>query len=144
MPYQLLITATHAKTRQHLLHLRGVGGNSGQSGSKAQVFLDGHGFLEGVEVTQVAEVLKIGFALVMNGRAIPENFAGLDRSQTTHHAQQTGLADAIGTGHIEPTAALQNTVNILEKGAPAPAASKAGERKYWRSVQGVRWRDQSR
>lgn len=135
MPHQLPLPTSQAKTGEHLLRSRGVGRSASQSGGKGKVLLDGHGFLEGIEVAEIAQILAKGVALIMNGHAIPENLARFDRRQTAHHAQQAGFSNAIGTSHIQPSPGFQRAVNVLKKLSPAPAAAELGKGQYWLSFQ---------
>ena len=135
MACQLLATALQAKTGQHLVRLRRIRGKAAQSGCKSQVFIHRHGFLERIEVAQVAQVLAINVTLGLDGGAVPADLTGFDRGQAAHHAQQTGLAHAIGPRHIQPASGVQHAVNIVKQLAPTATAAKLGKRQLGRSFQ---------
>lgn len=128
MPHQLLLAPFQAKTCQHLLPLNRAGRQATQRRGKAQVFINGHGFLQRVQVSQVTEVPSVGFSLLLNWRGIPQNAAVVNRGQATYHAQEAGLADTIGSRDIKPLARVQVAVDVGEQLPSTLGTAKLGKR----------------
>src|SRR5690606_14309639 len=91
---------------------------------KAQVLERGEQVVQRRRMAEIEQLAMEGLALAADRMPAPAHFTGLGHGESSHQAQQAGLADAIGAGHAQQPPCLQAEGEVAEEQA---IALEAGE-----------------
>ena len=78
---------------------------------------------------QVAQIALKAAALHAYGLPVPEDVARFNGGQPAQHAQQAGLAYAIGSCHMQPAPCRNCAMDALEQLPPPLAATEVSKGK---------------
>ena len=103
-------------------HKMGQGLIVGEPGGGEQVLQRGQLFLDGVLMTEIAEIGAEFIGQHLDGFAAPANDPGLRRQEADQHAQEAGLAGAVTALQEEQLPRFQPKADALEQAAVAAHA----------------------
>ena len=73
--------------------------DTGQCSSKYQIFCSCEFGFDPGKMTDIAQFTPVGLTLLPDRRIAPQHITAAGQQQSAEHAQQAGLARAVGTGY---------------------------------------------